>query len=317
MSYINSVVDKVYVINLDKDVARLREIDSQLRSADIVYERFPAVLGSTLTTDPRLTGFCNEFCTDGIKGCALSHHTIWEEAIYHKYDSVMILEDDANVPSDINDKIRSLLTRIPADWDLIYVGCRYFCNDEYLSSQIGNRVLGTVPETHDDDIKKVKGSVGSHAIIFRTEFLKKIANEPISTHIDLELKGWVSKYGAKAYGLYPEIIPVADSHLESNLSETFPPLLTTALNRVEFGDSIPTGWFLSESFMKFGFINLNTLILLTFFMGIVLPVWGLYLISAWLLIELAAARDVKSWGKYMLFLLAGAGLKRGAVKLKV
>jgi GR25 family glycosyltransferase involved in LPS biosynthesis len=315
MSYLNSVVDRVYVINLDKDKERLRKIGDELNTAGIAWERFSAVLGKNVKSDPRLTGFCNEFCTDGIKGCALSHRTIWETAVAHKYDSVMILEDDAHVPPDLNEKLRDLLAKIPNDWDLLYLGCRFYCNDEHFAPQVANRLMGTVPEEHDGAIKKVKGSVGAHATIYRTKFLQKILEEPINTHIDLEMHHWVVKYKAKAYGLYPEIIPVGEEHTNSNLSETFPPLFTTAANNIEIADNIPLGWSVSESFMKLGWMNVNALVLILALIGGFAPVWVLYGVVAWLAIELVVSGgDVKAWGRLMLWLGVGYGLRKALVK---
>lgn len=316
MAYVNSVVDKVYVINLDKDAKRMKKIGDELRVAGIDFERFPAVLGKDVVADKRLTGFCNDFCTDGIKGCALSHHTIWETAIQHGYETVLVLEDDAYIPPDLNEKLRHLLARIPADWDLLYLGCRFYCNDEHLVPQISNRLMGTVPEVHDEDIKKVKGSIGAHATIYKTAFLKRIIDEPVNTHIDLEMHSWVVKHGAKAYGLYPEIIPVGEEHTNSNLSETFPPLFTSVANQISVADNIPLGWSVSESFLKIGWMNLNALIILIALAALFLPLPLVGVIAAWLTVEGLVAHNLRSWGVYMLWLAAGLGLRRVAFGIR-
>lgn len=302
MSYVNALVDKVYVINLDKDVERLKKIDKSLQEVGIDYERFPAVIGSHISTHPNLTPLCCMFCTDGIKGCALSHHTIWEESIRNGYQSILVLEDDAIVPNDINERLRDAKTKIPADWDIIYVGCRFFCNDEHPVSKVGNRIMNSVPEEVDGDVKKVKGSAGSHAIIFKTSFLKKIVDKPIHTHIDVQLQIWIRELNAKAYGLYPEIISVNDFTEGSNLSEKYPPLLNTTLNQIEFGDNIPLGWALSENFAKVGGINVNPLLILLLVAVFFLPFWSLPFVFGWLLLELLVSRDWKSFGKFFILL---------------
>lgn len=302
MSYINALADKVYVINLDKDVERLKKIDTSLRDVGIDYERFPAVLGSHVSTHPSLTPLCCMFCTDGIKGCALSHHSIWEEAIRNGYQTVLILEDDAIIPKDINERLRDAKTKIPSDWEVIYVGCRFFCNDEHPVSKVGNRLLNSVPEEIDGDVKKVKGSAGSHAILFKTSFLKKIVDKPIHTHIDVQLQMWIRELNAKAYGLYPEIVSVNDAGEGSNLSEKYPPLLNSALNQIEFGDNIPLGWALSENFAKVGWINLNPLLVLLMILVVFVPLWTLPWIGGWLILELLVSRDLKSFGKFLVVL---------------
>lgn len=298
----NTLVDKVYVINLEKDVERLKKIDSALHDAGIDYERFPAIQGSQISSHPSLTTLCSLTCTDGIKGCALSHHTIWEEAIRNGYQSVLIFEDDAIIPTDINERLREAKMKIPADWDVIYVGCRFFCNDEHPVSQVGNRLLGSVPEHVDGDVRKVKGSAGAHAILYKTSFLKKIIDKPIHTHIDMQLMLWIRELDAKAYGLYPEIVSVNDAGEGSNLSEKFPPLLNSLLNQFTLGDKMPLGWALSENMFKVG-VNFNTLLILLMLVVFFVPKQILPWILAWLVLELLVSKDFKSFFKF-LFLIA-------------
>ena len=304
-----SLIDKVFVINLDKDKERLLEMDKQLRQAKIPYQRFPAILGSEVSNDPRLTTFCSNFCADGMKGCALSHHTLWERAIANEYKTVMILEDDVEIPADINEKLDSLFLRVEDDWDVLFVGCRLFCNDETLSSKLSNRlILQKVPKDHDKYIKEVGGSLGTHAIIYKTSFLKKILNEPINGHIDHELIKWIDKYKAKAYGLYPEIIPLGSNHTTSSLSDTYPPLLISALNTIDIADHIPLGWVLSETMYKVGYMNVTTLLAIIFLLGIFLPFNLLYWIIGWLLVEFLVSLDYKNCFKFLFFLAAGFGI---------
>ena len=106
MAFINRVCDKVFVINLDKDKGRLNAFDKCMELNSIKYERLPAVDGSKVKNDPRLTDFCNMFCTNGIKGCALSHRTIWEKMVENNYKNVLVFEDDAVVDKEF-DKTKS------------------------------------------------------------------------------------------------------------------------------------------------------------------------------------------------------------------
>ena len=78
MAYINRVCDKVFVINLDKDTKRLKQFDSYMKPNNINYERFNAIDGKKVQRSDKLSEYCNTFCTDGMKGCALSHRSLWE-----------------------------------------------------------------------------------------------------------------------------------------------------------------------------------------------------------------------------------------------
>ena len=61
MSYINTLVDKVYVINLDKDKERLELINKALQREKVDYERIPGVIGSQIGYDNRISFLCNTF----------------------------------------------------------------------------------------------------------------------------------------------------------------------------------------------------------------------------------------------------------------
>ncbi len=309
MSYINSVVDKVYVINLDKDTERLASIDRQLRDCNITYERFSGVVGKHIASDSRLSPFCCQFCTDGIKGCALSHHTIWEEVIANRYQAVMVLEDDVVVPPNFQDKVRDILQRVPEDWEVIYLGCKLFCQDKHLASKVGNRLLGMVAEEYDRDIHAVKGSAGTYAYILKRSFIEKIIDEPITTHVDVELQGWIQKHGAKAYGLHPELVtPGDDASGKSNLSDTFPPLLNYALNLFTIAE-VPLGWAVSENFMKVAGFNINSLLVLLMLVVAFAPPQGLLVLAVWLLAEWLFSRDTKNFVRFVVLLAAVFGAR--------
>ena len=302
MASINQFIDSVYVINMDKDTKRLAEIDAALRAVGIRYERFPAIDGSLISREANIAPTCVKFCTNGMKGCALSHHAVWKKAIENGDKTVMVMEDDAIIPDDINERIADVFARIPYDWDILYVGCRYLCNDREDVAKVGNFLAGTTPEKYDGEIKKVKGSIGSHAIIYKTEFLKKIINELIYTHIDAQLVLWTKEFGANAYGLYPDLVKVDDSKAESNLSDSFPPLLVTGLNQVNLVDGIPLGWMLSESSFKIAGLNLNLISIVFMVLVLFLPWRFVGAVFGWLLVEFLVSRgDFKGVAKFLLF----------------
>jgi GR25 family glycosyltransferase involved in LPS biosynthesis len=63
--------------------------------------------------------------TKGAIGCYLSHVKIWENVLKNNYETVLIFEDDAKVPPDLNDKMHEELKNIPNDWDIVLFG--YIC----------------------------------------------------------------------------------------------------------------------------------------------------------------------------------------------
>ena len=67
----------VFVINLDRRVDRMDEIEAELARVELPFERFPAIERKP-----------------GILGCGLSHLAVLKEARRRKLKNVLILEDD-------------------------------------------------------------------------------------------------------------------------------------------------------------------------------------------------------------------------------
>jgi GR25 family glycosyltransferase involved in LPS biosynthesis len=306
MSYINTLVDKVYVINLDKDVERLKTIDTALRKQGISYERLPATLGSNLSNDSRLTQMCNFFCTDGIKGCAVSHHRIWEDALRNGYSRVLVFEDDALIPDDFDKKVREVMVNVPEQYDIVFLGCQYFCRNKTVVEKVGHTLMGTTPEEVNEQVQKVSGSIGAHATIYTQIFMNKIINEPIETHIDVQIQRWIKTYGFNAYGLHPELVSTSDPMLSSNLADKFPPLLNKALGSVYVTDTISLAWALSENQMKIAGLNVNLYNILFFLLALVLPPWLSVGLFAWIGVEAGVAKDV--WNGIRLSIFTTLGL---------
>ena len=127
MSYINTVVDKVYVINLETDKDRLETFDKEMKRHNISYTRFPAIIGAKIDYHENLSKFCNMFCTPGMKGCALSHHAIWEDMIKNRYKNVLIFEDDASLSDKFEEVFREGWNELPNDYDIFFLGCHARC----------------------------------------------------------------------------------------------------------------------------------------------------------------------------------------------
>jgi GR25 family glycosyltransferase involved in LPS biosynthesis len=311
MSYINTLVDKVYVINLDKDVERLRTIDASLRKQGILYERISATVGSKVSNDPRLNQLCNSFCTDGVKGCAISHHRAWEDALKNGYSRILVFEDDSLIPDDFDKKVRDVMAKLPDSYDVLFLGCQYFCRNKTVVEKIGHTLMDTTPEPINDSVQKVSGSLGAHATIYTQIFMKKIINEPIETHIDIQIQRWIKKYSFNAYGLNPELVSTSDPMESSNLADKFPPILNKALKSIHITDNVSLAWALSENQMKLAGLNVNLYILIFFFLALALPPWVSGVLFAWIGVETGASHDFRNGLRYAFFTGIGLSLRIG------
>ena len=93
---------KVFLINLDTNIARFAVADRQLKQLGVDYERFPAVYGKAMSEAERkeaVNGF-RWWCAIGRPiapaeiGCALSHYRIYQRMVEEEIPYICILEDD-------------------------------------------------------------------------------------------------------------------------------------------------------------------------------------------------------------------------------
>jgi GR25 family glycosyltransferase involved in LPS biosynthesis len=302
MSTIHQIVDKVYVINLDKDKDRMKHMDKQCKEHQIQYTRFPAVLGSKVEKDSRLSPLCQTFCTDGAKGCALSHHSIWEDMIKENLTNALILEDDGIFTKDFDYKVYQAFQSIPS-YDIVYLNTTYNpTNTNILSSTI-HHVAGITPEHHSPLLKRTNGGFGLAAYIIHIDFVRKIIDKPITQHIDYQLTRWLQELDGKAYTMTEYAVQTDENPFESNLADKFPVLLNTALKQIKFEGSPDMSWIANENLFKIGWFNINTLLLLLCFAFYLTPKPYVYGWFAWLLIEGIVAKD--SWNILRYGLLFG------------
>lgn len=300
MSTIHQIVDKVYVINLDKDKKRMAHMDKQCKEHQIEYTRFPGILGSNVENDPRLSPLCQTFCTDGAKGCALSHHSIWEDMIKQNLTNALILEDDGTFAKDFDYKVYQAFQSIPS-YDIVYLNSTYNASNSNILSSTIHTVAGIQPEEHTPLLKRTNGGLGLAAYIIHIDFVRKILNKPITQHIDYQLTLWLQELDGKAYTMTEYAVHTDENPFESNLADKFPILLNTALRQIKFEGSPDMSWIANENLIKLGWFNINSLLLVLCFAVFFTPKRYVYLWFVWLFVEGLIAKDIWNTLRYGLF----------------
>jgi len=123
---VNDYFDQIYLLNLKKRKSRLIDSKNRLDSIGIKYTVFNGTDGSVLNEIWK--EFNNEFFTNpNYLGCAISHLSIYQDAIENNHQRILILEDDNLVNKNILDIFTKL--NIP-DWnDIFYLGYIPLNND--------------------------------------------------------------------------------------------------------------------------------------------------------------------------------------------
>ena len=264
MSFINRICDKVFVINLDKDKYRLEEFDKNMKNNNIKYDRFNAIIGSQVEQrEPRLTDYCNTFCPDGMKGCALSHRTIWENMVKNDWKNVMVFEDDALVDDKFDRRVQDVWNHLPKDYDIVYFGCLFGCNDDSIINKLFKKINGIETEKINEFIETSQGTAGIHGYIISLEGAKKFITNKINWHIDAEILSWIKTYNYTAYSVNNNMVETSQDN--SSLSDKYPVVLNFLLKNIKVNNlKKPTtlDWSLSENLIKLGPFNINALILI-------------------------------------------------------
>lgn len=129
---------KTYVINLKRRPDRLKKFVklNHTKLTEYDYNIFQACDGKTINMTPAMlklfeTGDYNY--RSGIIGCAASHIKIWCELIIRKeIDCFMVIEDDAVLGEDFNNRVKQALRRCTENWDILWLG--HFLYPEFATS---------------------------------------------------------------------------------------------------------------------------------------------------------------------------------------
>jgi GR25 family glycosyltransferase involved in LPS biosynthesis len=303
MAFINRVCDKVFVINLDKDKERLNAFDKCMELNSIKYERLPAVDGSKVKNDPRLTDFCNMFCTNGIKGCALSHRTIWEKMVENNYKNVLVFEDDAVVDKEFDKNLQHIWNHLPKDYDIIYFGCLFGCTDDSKMNESFKKIVSGPTEKINEFVHSTKGAAGTHCYMISLEGAKKFLDKKITYHIDFQIILWINEYKYNAYTSYINLVETSQDN--SNLGDTYPLLLNSIVRKFTINNlKRPTtlDWWGGMPVIKVGNYTLSVLIVTLMVIVSFLPSKYYFIIFIWLLIELIVSKDLQNTFRYIGFL---------------
>jgi len=108
--------DRIVVINLASRKDRLREISEQLGRLGLSFDHSKLFRFDACRFD-KPAGFP----TTGTRGCFHSHMGVWQEALARGDGSVLLLEDDLDLASDIEARLPPALAQLAAsDWSIFY-----------------------------------------------------------------------------------------------------------------------------------------------------------------------------------------------------
>jgi len=121
---VNNLFDKVYYINLDKDVDRNQHILDQFKQYNITnYQRATGIVVDTIPDISLYRNFIHreEKYIKGQLGCRAAHLNIIKDAKVNNYKNILIFEDDIKFTIDPNVLLNGNYFNIQ-NFDLLYFG---------------------------------------------------------------------------------------------------------------------------------------------------------------------------------------------------
>lgn len=188
---VNDYFQKVIVINLDKRTDRLEKISTQLNNLGITFERFSAIDGQEKDISPITAG-------------TMSHQMVLEA----NYESrILILEDDAYFVDDFNEKFAEVMTYLPSDNDIFYLGV------------LLPKHTGKVLDIGNKYWFKQVMTTGSHAYSINPARVKYFAEKlkGYEWYIDIGLREFATDY--KAVVAQPNLVTQYPSYSDLRLKE--------------------------------------------------------------------------------------------------
>jgi GR25 family glycosyltransferase involved in LPS biosynthesis len=174
-------IDKIFIINLDKDYERYENGIMQLAKYNITdYERFPGIDGSKLTEKERknlCTDIGNIIASKSMIGCGISHINLWKKIVNDGIDKALIFEDDFILKDNFINKFNNAFKHSPESYDIIFLTDNFIHNKNIKFMDINNYFY------------KQMFISQALAYVITIQGAKKILNHinKITHHIDIEL----------------------------------------------------------------------------------------------------------------------------------
>jgi GR25 family glycosyltransferase involved in LPS biosynthesis len=228
----NSYVDNIYLINMDKDIDRLEKVKKECDIVNIKFERFPGVKITDLSQnilDKYIPEDIQKYGTNGMIGCGLSHLFIWKDAIKKNYNNILILEDDVTFTNNFNEILQNAMNELPNDYDILYLGLK-------------DSICIPPKDTSFNYIYKPLFPLLTHAMIISKNGLNKLVKYiiKINDHID-----WIIARNKDKLNIYATKEKIAnqiwDNSNNSNL-KTFPKIINFFLDKIYDCHKIPQSY---------------------------------------------------------------------------
>jgi GR25 family glycosyltransferase involved in LPS biosynthesis len=267
-------VDKVYLINMDQDTKKLKEVTKECNKFNIKFERFSGVNPLKLSEEELekyVTKNCQNMCSNGLIGCGISHMKIYEKALENNYKNILILEDDVYFTIDLYKVLDNAMKELPDDYDILYLGCSGLC-EKTKSYDMDYSLVFNLFNVNKKVIDKnyihiPKFPLSTHAMIISNKGCRKLLNVigKIYGHIDFTI---ASKNNELEIYATNKILAKQkwDYSHNSDMSSNY--LLNNYFKDIKYNNGIPYSYLFNLYIIKVNNTYITYLDIIFFLLGI-------------------------------------------------
>ncbi len=282
---------------MDKDSHRLEKVRIETEKVGIAFERFVGVDVSALAQnvlDKYIRADIQRHCPDGMIGCGLSHLFVWQDAVKHNYNNVLVLEDDVCFTSDFNECLQTVWEETPADYDILYLGYG------------GERGADCTEYEH---IHRPSFPLFTHAMVISARGLRKLLDmiTEIDDHIDWKIARNTKKL--EIYASNKQLVTQCweDSHNSNLKAQAFPRIINHYLHKIHDANGVPKSYGYNFQVYKHKHYIITRMTYFVFHFGILASMHGSILLLC--LLYFACDYERFHWMVWSSGYLIGAMLK--------
>ena len=251
---------KTYVISLEYPTRLMEELPSK----GLLPIWSPGVNGSSLTdTEIRknTTALCASICTRPSIGIGMAHMTAWTSIVKNNDDYALVVEDDVTFVPDFYEKLVKALQHVPADYDILYLGC-FGCTSDSSLLTLGGKAAGLIGATDTKTsvnayIDRPITVVGAHAYIVSQKGARRLLQQlkgQLWTQIDYCMQLLITNKLVNAYMTRPRIAfqTSTDMAASTNTARVHPVLLQKAVSGLYLDEAFSANYLLTVTAAKVG-----------------------------------------------------------------
>ena len=264
------IFEAIYIINLDKDVKRWKQVMQQIKQFNKPVTRVPAVDASKLdkkTIENITSDICAKFCTKTMIACAASHIKAWKTFLQTSLSHILICEDDVEFASNSHQLLPNMMKQIPKDFDLVWIGCNdcQYHKNEYAWSSNGLhfllRLTSNLPKENkiiSNNVYIPKIALGTHCYMLSRKGAEQLLKhvDKISFHIDTTLSTLIPHL--KMYALHPKLATQKCLLYSSTIATgKYPQFLNSYADSIVNKDGTSLAYILSLPVGQIGHFKIN------------------------------------------------------------